>query len=145
MPSVREVLAQQSREHLQAILAASPRKAREEVFRRLGIKPKASSGFRLAGKAEARVERLHETIVSDKPLDEELLAELVRGYLYNCRPMLKDALDFLDVPNNDGLTDAELDFVQELPKDRTDALRDHLRGSHSDEDVNLYLSFLGVP
>ena len=147
MPNIREILASCSVQSTQAILSANPRRFREEMFRKLGIKAKSGgTGFRLASKGDARASKFLEMLQGEQEIPDEVLAEVVRNYLFQRREMLADALDHLEVSHNDGLTDQELDFVAELETERLAELQEHLRSKgHSTDDISLYLAFLGAP
>lgn len=147
MTTVSELLARQQVERMQEILSASPRKFREEVFRRLGIKAKnaGGGGFRLSAKSESRAQRFQEILVSDRGVPEELLSEIVRNFLYTRRGLLGDALDFFEVEHRDGLTDAELEFLSEVSEEKAIAAeRQLLSVGHHEDDVELYLRFMGI-
>lgn len=147
MGTVREVLARQSQERLREVLSASPRKFREELFKRLGIKAKAgaAAGFRLSAKSDARAKRFGDMLQGEGSMPEELLSEVVRNYLYTRRSLLADALTFLEVPHKEGLTDRDLDFLSELEEEKREELQAHLaeRG-HDEEDIQLYLRFMNI-
>lgn len=135
-------------EQFRELVAASPRAVREEVFRRTGIKARRKGGaaaLQSRGKADKRIEKLHEALSEGLALEDRLVEEMVRNYLYTRRPLLADAMDFLEVEHDEGLTNADLDFMQELDAKRRDALRAHLSPKHDAADVELYLSFMGVP
>ncbi|MEO1233748.1 MAG: hypothetical protein AAFZ18_33105 [Myxococcota bacterium] len=125
------------------LLSASPRKLREEMFRRLGIKAKGRSGFKLASKGDARAGRFGEVLASDTEIDDEILDELARNYLFGRRELLGDALDFLGIEHNEGLTDSELDFFEELEAEKESELRGLLAGrGHEAKDVDLYFALM---
>ena len=44
--------------------------------------------------------------------DHQLAEQLIRNFLYNKRPMLKVALDYMNIPNDDGLTEGDLDAFE---------------------------------
>ncbi len=145
MASTTRLLLPMSPERFQTLLAASPKKLREEIFRRAGIKTQNSPfSLKTSPKNEVRVQKLQELIQGGLTLPEELAQELVRNYLVTRRPLLRDALDFLEIPHTDGLTDADLDFMEKLPKDVADGLRAKL-AAHDADDVALYLNFMNVP
>ena len=146
MPTPNEILSRLSEERFEVIMAASPKKLREDLFRRAGVRPKAASPFALKTQnSGGRSQKLFEAMQSGTELPEELLEELIRNYLYNRRDMLADALDFFEVEHNDGLTDADLEFIESLAADKVAALRTRLSAKHDDEDIGLYLSFMNFP
>lgn len=145
MATVRDLLIGQSVERIRHILGASPRRFREEMFNRLGIKSKgaAAKGFRLSAKGDARAQRFLEVLGQQDAVPEDVLAEVVRNYLYSRRELLADALDFFDVEHNQGLTDHDLDFLEDLDEEKLRAVEAHLaEQGHDSEDVELYLRFM---
>lgn len=146
MASLRDILLEQGSERVGTILQACPRKTREELFRRLGIKGKGRrTGFKLKSTSDERSEKFFEALSETERVQDEVLQELVRSYLYTRRPLLADALDFLEVPHKEGLTDDDIDFITELPEDRARALQQRLTAQHGEEDTKLYLRFMNVP
>ena len=103
------------------VVAASPRKIRETLFQRLGIKAKKSIGLKVHGKLEDRTRKLHEKL-REASTDQEnkLCEELVRNWLYTKRPLLKATLDYLNIKNDNGLVDEEPTFFQELTADKVE-------------------------
>lgn len=129
-----------------AIVSASPKAYREELFRRGNIKVKGSAfSLASASKNHVRSEKLHQAIVDGLDLGDQVLEELIRNYLYTLRPMLAAALDSLGVKHDHGLTDEDLDFIRTLEPARAAALRSALTATFEASDVNLYLDFMGVP
>lgn len=146
MASARELLLQQTTERFNEIILASPKKFREELFRRAGVKAKKGGSFALnnAKKNAVRVEKLLASMQDGTEVPDELLAEIIRNYLYTRRALLAEALDFFEVEHDDGLTDADLEFMEELPPERVTQLRGILEKSHDKDDVELYLRFMNV-
>ena len=127
------------------LLSASPRKLREEMFRRLGIKAKGRSGFKLASKGDARAGRFGEVLGSGVEIEEEMLDELARNYLFGRRELLGHALDFMGVEHNEGLTDSDLEFLEEMEAGKERELRELLsEKGHDAKDVDLYLALMRV-
>lgn len=128
------------------VVSASPRKVREELYRRLGLKPKKNSAFALK-KAEDddRSGRLLAAIQNGEAVADEVLEELIRSYLSFRRELLADALDHFEIPHENGLTDQEIDFLSELPKDKATALRKLLLSKHQPADVDLYFAYMNIP
>ena len=128
----------------QQILAASPKKFRENLYKSAGLSKKTPNTFSLRKRDDSgREAALQEALRSHK-LDPEDAEEMVRNYLYTKRNLLSDALDFLQVPHEDGLTNENLDFIEELVPEKKDALDRHLSANHDRGDVDLYLTFLGA-
>ena len=129
------------------VVAASPRKIRETLFQRLGIKAKKSIGLKVHGKLEDRTRKLHEKL-REATTDQEnkLCEELVRNWLYTKRPLLKATLDYLGIKNDNGLVDEEPTFFQELTADKVKELVTHLMGQgYAAEHIALYLRFVKTP
>lgn len=146
MPTPRELLTHLDPDRFQQLISASPKKFREEIFRRAGIRVKADPfSLKSSGKSEMRTQKLHTALKEGLDLDENVLEELIRNYLYTRRAMLADALDHFKVPHDNGLTDSDLDFVQKLPPEQGRALREMLAAKHDGRDVDLYLAFMNVP
>lgn len=146
MPTVREILASRSIGRVQTILSSSPRRFREEIFRRFGLKQRArGSGFRLSGDSDRRAERFSEMICSSREIDDEVLAEVVRNHLYARRSLLGDSLDFFEVQHRDGLTDKDLEFLRAVDVERVGELRETLLAKgHDEDDVELYIAFMNI-
>lgn len=129
------------------MMAASPRRIREVLYSKFGVKAEKKSLAQFSVQAkEDRLKRLHQAF--SKSLgkrEDEVCRELIRNWLYAKRPMLKAALDFLEVPNKDGLIDYEPEFFKELSAEKTKALRDHLNEQFDAEQVRIYLAFMGAP
>ena len=144
--SPNELLSTMSEVYFTEVVAASPKKFREEVFRRLGIKSKAGGAFSLGStkKNEVRIKRLFQAMQEGLSLEDPVAEELIRNYLYTRRPLLADALDFFAVPHDNGLTDADLDFMAKIEKDKGTELRSKLASKHPEADVDLYLRFMNI-
>ena len=141
-----ELLTRLSSEQFTEVLNASPKKVREELFRRTGIKNKGGAfALRTSQKTEARIRKLFEALVAGAEIPDELGEEVIRQYLYHRRDLLAEALDFLEVDHDHGLTDADLDFVGDLEPEKAQQLRDVLLRKHEAHDVELYLGFMGLP
>lgn len=139
--------AQMSPETFFEVIDASPRKVREMLFSQLGVKAKKKSiGLRLSQKRDERTQKLHERLKEAQTKQEvEVCKELIRNWLYTKRAMLKSALDYLKVPNDNGLVETEIDFFGKLSKSDVDALCKHLEKDFPKEHVELYLKFVDVP
>lgn len=147
MASPNDILRKLDGDHFGEVVNASPKKFREEIFRRAGVKNRGGGAFALkaTGKNNARMKKLRKSMLEGFELEAELAEELIRNYLYTRRTMLAEALDFFEVDHDDGLTDEELDFIQDLPAERGRHLRDLLCRNHAEGDVDLYLAFMDVP
>jgi hypothetical protein len=144
--SPNELLSTMSENYFTEVVAASPKKFREEVFRRVGIKSKGGGDFSLSSnkKNEVRIKRLFQVLQEGTPLEDQVAEELIRNYLYTRRTLLAEALDFFQVPHDNGLTDADLDFMAKLEKEKANELRSKLAKTHAEADVDLYLRFMNI-
>ncbi len=144
--SPNELLSTMSESYFTEVVLASPKKFREEVFRRVGIKSRSGGAFSLATnkKNEVRIKRLFSAIQEGAAIEDPVAEELIRNYLYTRRTLLADALDFFEVAHDNGLTDADLDFMAEVDAAKGDELRTRLTGSHPEADVELYLRFMNI-
>ena len=143
-----QIIREMSPATFQDVIQTSPRKVRETLYARMGIKGKKKKvGLRVHAKAEERANQLFERLQSaDSEKEVELCAELVRNWLYHQRPMLKAALDFLEIPNDNGLTEQETDFFETLEKEKVASLLAHLEAEGFAKDhIGTYLKFVDVP
>ena len=147
MATAVELLTRMSAEQFSSVVQVAPKKVREELFRRAGIKNRGGAfSLRTSQKTEARIRKLYDALSGGGlEVPDELMDEVIRQYLYHRRDLLAEALDFLEVEHDHGLTDADLDFVSELPAEKGKQLRDVLVRSHEEADVDLYLGFMQIP
>jgi hypothetical protein len=143
-----EIIRSMLEETFADVVHTSPRKVRETLYARMGIKGKKKKvGLSVHAKAQDRANKLLERLKnadSDKEL--ELCTELLRNWLYHQRPMLKATLDFLDIPNDNGLTEQETDFFESLQAEQVKNLVTHLtENGFAMEHVSTYLRFVSVP
>lgn len=130
------------------VVKSSPRRIREMLFARLGIKAKKKGiGLKVGAKQAERTQKLHDRLrQSGSQNEDELCIELVRNWLYTQRPLLKSTLDHLGVANDDGLIEEETNFFEELEEEKVKDLVAHLQGaSFTDEHIEVYLRFMKVP
>ena len=142
------LVANLSETTFQEVINASPRRIRETLFGRLGIKAtRKTVGIKVHAKREERTKKLHQRLKDGSSAQEnELCEELLRNWLYNQRELLKATLDYLEVPNDNGLIEEEPTFFQELEQEKVQALCDHLEGDgFSLEHVRIYLTFVQAP
>lgn len=142
-----DLVAKMSDETFAELVSASPRKIRETLFQRLGIKAKKTIGLKVHGKLEDRTKKLHEKLRGATTEQEDRLCEeLVRNWLYTKRPLLKATLDYLSIKNDNGLVDEEPTFFQELTLEKVQAMVAHLKGQgFPAEHIALYLHFVKTP
>ena len=132
----------------QEVISASPRKIRETLFGRLGIKAKKKTvGLRVHGRLEERTKKLHARLKdASSDAERELCEELVRNWLFTKRDLLAATLDYLGVENDGGLIEEEPTFFKELEKEKVQALVAHLvEQGFEMEPILIYLKFHDVP
>ena len=136
-----------SAETFQDVIASSPRRIRETLFGRLGIKAKKRGlGIQVHGKQEERTRKLHERLKQGTTKQEnDLCEELVRNWLFTKRPMLKATLDHLGIENDNGLIEQEPTFFQELEADKVKDMWSTLTEEFPAEHVRVYLEFVKTP
>ncbi len=141
-----EIISKTSDSTFAEMMASCQRSVREMLYSRLGIKAKSNSlSLQLGQKRDEQVRKLHEKFkAADSKAESDVCAELIRNWLYTKRPMLKATLDFLEVPNQDGLVETELDFFKDLPKEKAKALFEHISKQFGQEPAWIYLNFVEV-
>jgi hypothetical protein len=144
MSDPQALLERCSREALERIVLSSPKKLREELFRRAGLKGKGGAFSLRAAAKEGRAAKLYDRLHEGLQLSSELCEEVIRQYLYGRRDLLAAALDHFEIPHEDGLTNSDVEFMQTLKPAQVTKLRQVL-ASYDPEDVALYLGFMGVP
>ncbi len=128
------------------MVQSSSRKVREVLYSQFGIKTKKKFSANLQERRDERVRKLHERLKTGSTKQEaEVCRELIRNWLYGKRPLLKSTLDFLEVPNDNGLVEIELDFFTNLHEDKVEALVKYLCTQFQPEHVAIYLRFVEVP
>lgn len=136
-----------SLETFSEVVNKAPRKVREAMFSYYDIKTKtALSLAKLKEKKEQKLIKLYEKVKEAKSQKEiDFIKELYRNWLLFRREMLKATLDFLNVKNDNGLVDTEIDFFKNLKEEKVKSLVEHLRKNFKDEEILIYLSFVEVP
>lgn len=147
MPEHIGLVSNMTLDTFQEVIAASPRRIRETLFGRLGIKAKKRGvGIQVHGRLEERARKLHERLKSGSSQQEnELCSELLRNWLFTKRPMLKAALDHLGIQNDNGLIEEEPTFFQELDEAKVKELWAALTAEFPAEHARLYLAFVQTP
>jgi hypothetical protein len=145
MPNPSQILKVLPSERFAQILAASPKSFREELFRKAGVRVKADAfSLSSAPKNQLRTEKLLQALHEGVDVGEDVFEEVIRNYLYTRRSMLADALDHLKIQHDQGLTEADLTFLDDLPKDKRLELRQLLEAKYDRSDVELYLRFMNL-
>ncbi len=142
------ITAQMSEDTFSDVLSASSRKVREILYSKLGIKAQAKKNHLVSArnKRDERARKLHERLGKGKTKQEaDVCLELIRNWLMTKRPMLKSALDFLQVPNDNGLVDTETDFFKNLSEEQVKSLLKYLNEQYPQEHVWIYLQLMDVP
>lgn len=141
------IIAHISDQTFAEMIRCCSRQVRETLLTRLGIKAKNSGvTLQLGQKREEQVRKLHEKFKqSDSKAELDVCQEIIRNWLYTKRPMLKAALDFLGVPNQDGLVETELDFFKDISEAQAKSLFEHISKDFAPEHVWIYLNFVEVP
>lgn len=144
--SYGELLRQMDADQLSSAVQACPKKLREELFRRCGVRARNSSfSLKSGGSKGARIEKLRDQLRQGADPGDEMAEEVIRAYFYTRRELLGEALDWLNVPHREGLTDADIEFLQELDGERAKGLMDHLIDRFPSSDVHLYFQFMQIP
>jgi len=138
------IIAKMSAGTFSDVMSVSRRQVREILFAQLGIKSKSKSLLKnLQQKKEERIAALHDSLKhASSKRDADICRELIRSWLYTKRPLLKSALDYLNVPNDDGLIEIEPTVFGELSKEKATSLYDHLCKDFDKEHVAIYLEFM---
>ncbi|RJO66540.1 MAG: hypothetical protein C4523_12185 [Myxococcales bacterium] len=77
--------------------------------------------------------------------DEKMAEELFKTWLYEKRPMLKAALDFFAIPNDEGITESELSPLENADVAALEKLVAELESRKFPlEDIAIYLAFMQV-
>lgn len=80
-----------------------------------------------------------------KSEDDQMAAEIVKTWLYSKRELLKDALDYFEIPNEDGITQKDLDPIEGASGETLSSLFAHLQEKgHDPLEIGLYLAFIDV-
>jgi hypothetical protein len=145
MPDFIAILRTVTAEKFVEILGTASRQARETYFHRHSIRPPPEAKARLpkpGAKNEARARALYEVLRDED--DNELAEEVLRNYLLNQRPLLVAALDHLSIKHNNGLTEGDLTKFEKLSGREARQLVGILRKAAPDDNIALYLKFMGV-
>ena len=141
------LISQVSDQTFSSMIASCSRKVRDTLYARLGIKSNISGvTLQLGKKREDQVKKLHEKFKnSDSRAESEVCQEIIRNWLYTKRPMLKATLDFLKIPNQEGLVDTELEFFKNMSEEDAKAVFEQMSEQFEPEHVWIYLNFVEVP
>lgn len=145
MATPTEIVRRLEADRFAALLGACPKAFREQLFRKSGIRAKGNTfALSSSSKTEVRAGKLLDAIKGGLDLGDDVLEEVIRNYLYTRRGLLADALDHFNVPHEGGLTDADLDFIEELPPEKSRELKTLLVQKHDPADVELYFAFMNI-
>lgn len=144
MPQYSSILRSLSPEKFAEILSSSGRKAREVYFHRHNIRPPKTSGIpKVGAKNEFRTGALYDVLRQRD--DEELAEEMLRTWLLTKRPLLAAALDHLNIPHKDGLTDSDdVNRIEKLSAKELTGLVAKLRDVAPADEIAVYLKFMGA-
>jgi hypothetical protein len=146
MSGTTELIRELDQQKFVDMVKDTPKEVRENIFTRLDIKKPSTSPSKFAkpgAKNEERIRGLY-TVLQDET-DDEVSDELLRNYFLKRRTLLADALDFLGVAHDNGLTSTDIDQFEKLSKDKASSLLKKLCEKHDRADVLLYLRFMKVP
>ncbi len=141
------LISQTSEPTFAKMIASCSRKVRDTLYSRLGVKASHSGvTLQLGKKRDEQVKKLHERFKNaDSKAESDVCQEIIRNWLYTQRPMLKAALDYLKIPNQDGLVEMETDFFKNLSESDAKAVFEHVAAQFDPEHVWIYLNFVEVP
>ena len=145
MPAYTQIVRDMSETKFQEVFAVSIRKARETYLGRHNIKvPKSvKKSLRAGAKNEARVQALYGLLKTTD--DEQMVEEILRTWLLSRRDILGAALDYLDIPHDNGLTESDdVDKLATLSVDELRALVGALAKIATQDDISIYLRFMGA-
>jgi|GEM_PF-2966364 len=144
MENAQQIIRSLSEERFTHLFKESPKKVREFIFTRFGIKSQSPSAFKFAvpgQKTEQQTKALYQALKTHE--DKEVSEEIIRNYLMNKRQMLADTLDHLKIPHDKGLTENDIDVFASFPDEQIQTIVDYLVGlGHPREDALLYLQFM---
>ncbi len=141
-----ELLANIREEKFVEIYGACSRKIRNMLESMYGKKAKKGGKVSLKSSknrsAAALAVRKGIVAKQDNPMAEELF----KTWLYDKRSMLAAALDFFEIPNEDGITDQDLDVFEQATAEKLTALMEALidRDGFDGEEVAIYMAFMGT-
>ena len=99
--------------------------------------------FALAQKNEARVVALFAHLKTVD--DDQMVEEILRTWLLSRRDILGAALDYLEIPHDNGLTESDdVDKLSSLSVDELKPLVKALSETASTDDIQIYLRFMGA-
>ena len=145
MPAYTQIVREMSESKFQEVFAVSIRKARETYLGRHNIKaPKSvKKSLRAGAKNEARVQALYALLKTVD--DEQMVEEILRTWLLSRRDILGAALDYLEIPHDNGLTESDdVDRLTTLSLDELKPLVTALAETASQDDISIYLRFMGA-
>ena len=145
MPAYTQIVREMSEAKFQEVFGVSIRKARETYLARHNIKaPKSvKKSLRAGAKNEARVVALFAHLKTVD--DDQMVEEILRTWLLSRRDILGAALDYLEIPHDNGLTESDdVDKLSSLSVDELKPLVKALSETASTDDIQIYLRFMGA-
>ena len=145
MPAYTQIIREMSEAKFQEVFGVSIRKARETYLARHNIKaPKSvKKSLRAGAKNEARVVALFAHLKTVD--DDQMVEEILRTWLLSRRDILGAALDYLEIPHDNGLTESDdVDKLSSLSVDELKPLVKALSETHRRTIFRFYLRFMGA-
>ncbi len=139
------LLGKLSDDKFMEIYQSCSRKIRNMLEGTYGKKVKKGRRVSLKTGKDKRIQALsvRDGVVASQ--DGQMAEELFKTWLYDHRPMLSAALNFFEIPNEDGITEQELDPVVQADTQKLEALLDALiAAGYEMENIALYLAVLQV-
>ena len=145
MPAYTQIVRDMGEAKFQEVFGVSIRKARETYLARHNIKAPKSvrKSLRAGAKNEARVVALYGHLKAVD--DDQMVEEILRTWLLSRRDILGAALDYLEIPHDNGLTESDdVDKLSSLSVDELKPLVKALAETASTDDIQIYLRFMGA-
>lgn len=139
------ILASTTLPKFEEIFFASSRQERETCLHRHGVRAKTKSSrlTKPKEKAKERIKELYSILQSEE--DHEMAEGVLRNWLLTKRPLLAAALDHMGIEHNNGLTESDdIDKFKDMKKKDIRAMAKKLEQEYANEDVRIYLKYMGV-
>ena len=138
-----QIIETMGEEKFKEIFTQAPRAAREAYYRKLKIKSKKARQFSL--KKDDGTDKTQRVFTALSQGHDELSEELIRVWLMGKRTLLSAALDFFNLPHENGMTESSLDFFKELKGEKVKDLIEALKPHGEETEIKIYLMFMEVP